>query len=220
MGMKRGTLAVCALAVVLTSCFAGTWARADEPGAAQSQVATILQRLADNPAAPQQYSADVKLHVRLRIFPWISVTLKGSEAYKHPGLYHFVFRGVPKAAEHFSDMAWSLGDPAAWSEKYEVALLQPVAGGKATLRLTPKTSGLVKSLDVTVDLASGRLERAVWSRNDGGTIAVTQHYQTVEARDVVAEQHASIRIPHMAADLVATYSNFSLAKTVASADRP
>ena len=70
------------------------------------------------------------------------------------------------------------------------------------------------------DLASGRLERAVWSRNDGGTIAVTQHYQTVEARDVVAEQHASIRIPHMAADLVATYSNFSLAKTVASADRP
>ncbi len=183
----------------------------------------VLQRLVDNPTAPKEYSADVKLHVRLRVFPWISLTFRGNEVYKHPGFYHFVFRGVPKAVEKFSDMAWSLGDPSAWPEKYEIALVasppssSSAPSDKAVLRLVPKVRGLVKSLDVTIDPQAGRIDHVAWSRYDGGTIVVTQHYQTIAAHDVVAEQDASIRIPHMSADLVATYSNFNVTQSVADA---
>ncbi len=83
----------------------------------------------------------------------------------------------------------------------------------------PKTHGNVKTLDVTVDPEKARLEKWVWSRTDGGTISVTQRYELVRTHDVVSQQEAAIRIPHMAADLSATYSNFALKESVASADR-
>ncbi|MBC5811323.1 MAG: hypothetical protein GIW95_10820 [Candidatus Eremiobacteraeota bacterium] len=183
-------------------------------------MSAVLQRLAENPAAPEQYSADVKLHVRLRVFPWISLTLNGNQVYKHPGIYRFAFRGVPKAAEQFSNMAYALGDASGWPDKYEIALLpaKPSASaGRDVLRLTPKVRGLVKYLDVTVDSATRHIEQIAWSRYDGGTINLTQHYQTVAAREIVAQQEASIRIPHMSADLVANYTNFNVPHAVAAA---
>jgi hypothetical protein len=161
----------------------------------------------------------VRLHVHLRVFPWLSLTLQGSEVYKHPGFYHFVFRGVPKAAEHFSDMAYDVGDPSAWPQKYDISYLEASNTGQSVLRLVPKTHGNVKALDVTVDPEKARLEKWVWSRTDGGTISVTQRYELVRTHDVVSQQEAAIRIPHMAADLSATYSNFALKESVASADR-
>jgi hypothetical protein len=183
------------------------------------RVAALIQRVAQNSAAPDQYSADVKVHVRLRVFPWMSLTLHGSELYKHPGFYHFVFRGAPKAAEHFSDMAYDIGNAGGWPQKYDVSILGTSAKGQPVLRLVPKTRGLVRTLDVTVDPETARLEKWVWSRYDGGTISVTQRYETLQTRDVVTQQEACIRIPHMAADLIATYSNFALQRTVAKDER-
>lgn len=182
-------------------------------------LAAVLERLAQSPEAPDQYSADVKLHVRLRFFPWISLTLRGNEVYKHPGLYHFVFRGVPKAAEHFSDLAYDLGDATAWPQKYTISLLAPAAPGvDPIVRMMPKRRGMVRTLDVTVNMASGTIQKAVWSRFDGGTITLVQHYDTVGRREVVAEQDAKIRIPHMSADVTATYSNFDVDGGAAAAN--
>jgi len=75
----------------------------------------------------------------MRMFPWISITLNGNSAYKRPGLYHFVFKSVPKVAEHFSDLAYDLENPATWPQKYQIALQSP--GSKdvdPVIRLTPK----------------------------------------------------------------------------------
>jgi hypothetical protein len=220
--MARRLVWISALAALLALGGLSTPATVHAESAYQDpRVAALMQRLIQNPTVPDQYSADVKLHVRLRVFPWISLTLHGSEVYKHPGFYHFVFRGVPKAAQGFSDMAYAIGDAAVWSQKYDISLLD-AAGNQPVLRLVPKTHGLVKTLDVTVDPETGRLERWVWSRNDGGTISVTQHYQKLQSCDVVAAQDAAIRIPHMSADLFATYSNFAVQEAVAAAtlDRP
>jgi hypothetical protein len=79
------------------------------------------------------------------------------------------------------------------------------------LELTPKKRGMVKTLDVTVDQQKGHIIKAVWTRFDGGVISLVQHYDSVGTKEVVAEQDAQIRIPHMKADLTATYDNFSLA---------
>jgi len=71
-------------------------------GAQQSAtVDEIVARMAADPRTPDAYSANVKLHVKLRVFPFIGVTLNGNTTYRRPGLYHFVFRGVPKVAEKF-----------------------------------------------------------------------------------------------------------------------
>ncbi|MEO6913674.1 MAG: hypothetical protein ABI182_06625 [Candidatus Baltobacteraceae bacterium] len=181
------------------------------PGPADPELSGILQRLAFEPTVPQQYSAAVRLHVHLRVFPWISITLHGNEAYKHPGLYHFVFRGVPRAAEHFSDLAYDLGDASNWPDKYTISLLtRPATGIDPVIELLPRKRGMVKTLDVTVDSVKGHIIKAIWKRFDGGTITLLQHYGAVGTREIVSEQDAQIRIPHMSADLVATYTDFAI----------
>ena len=65
-------------------------------------VSAVLATLAASPEAPTEYKASVALHVRMRVFPFIRMTLHGDSWYKRPGLYRFVFRGVPVIAKAFS----------------------------------------------------------------------------------------------------------------------
>lgn len=173
-------------------------------------VGGVLAALAASPDQPTAYKASVALHVRLRVFPFIRMTLHGDSWYKRPGLYRFVFRGVPLIAKAFSDMKYDLGDPAQWPSRYEIAFAPQSTAAQPVLRLTPKTRLMVKTLDVTVDPLRGRILRAVWSRNDGGTIALTQTYVPNPAtRSVVTQQFATIDLPRMKAELEADYADFA-----------
>lgn len=175
------------------------------------QLGAILQRLASNPAAPSQYTADVQLHLHMRYFPWISRTVSGSEVYKHPGFYQFVFRDAPKALDQLSGLESDLADPRGWPQRYDVSLLvAPSPGVDPVVRLSPKVHKLVKTLDITVDMSKAHIDKAVWTRFDGGTITMTQKYGVVAAREVVSEQDAAVRIPSMSADVTALYSNFAV----------
>lgn len=209
-----------AVAVLATLAFfaplTGTGSAQSQPG--NAALSTILAKLAADPTTPNQYNAQIKLHVRMRVFPWISITLNGNSAYKRPGLYHFVFRGVPKAAEHFSDLAYDLGNAATWPAKYQISLLSAGSPGlEPVLRLIPKKRGMVKNLDVTVDAVKGHIDKAVWTRFDGGVISLVQRYDMVNGHEIVAQQDASIDIPHMRAELAAQYSGFDLGTDAASA---
>jgi hypothetical protein len=183
------------------------------PAAAQqmASVEETVARLAANPRTPDAYTANVKLHVKLRVFPWISLTLNGNTTYRRPGLYHFVFRGVPRVAEKFDDLRYDLGNPAAWSERYDIAFAPESTPESPVLRLTPKTrAGMVSYLDVTTDALSGRLLKAVWSRHDGGKITLTQTYEAIGTSEIVSHQTAMIDIPHMRAELTAEYAGFTV----------
>jgi hypothetical protein len=171
----------------------------------------IIQRLASNPSAPSQYTANVQVKMHMRGFPWITKTVSGSEVYKHPGFYHFVFKDAPKALDQLSGLEEDLADPKAWPQRYNVSLLVPASPTvEPVVRLAPKTVKLVKTLDITVDMARAHIDKAVWSRTDGGTITMTQKYNTVASREVVSEQDAAVRIPKLSADVTATYSGFSV----------
>jgi hypothetical protein len=171
----------------------------------------ILSKLASNPSAPSEYTANVQVRMHMRGFPWITKTVSGSEVYKHPGFYHFVFRDAPKALDQLSGLEEDLADPSAWPQRYNVSLLVPPSPGvEPVVRLQPKQVKLVKSLDISVDMAKAHIDKAVWTRTDGGTITMTQKYNTVASREVVSEQDAAVRIPNMSADVTATYSGFSV----------
>ncbi len=169
----------------------------------------VLAALAAAPEQPEEYKASVALHVRMRVFPFIRITLHGDSWYKRPGLYRFVFRGVPIIARAFSDMKYDLGDPARWPERYEIAYAPESTAAAPVLHLTPKTAVLVKSLDVTLDPARGRILRAVWSRTDGGVITLVQAYAPVAGHAFVAKQTATINLPRMKAELEADYADFN-----------
>ncbi|MEA2718967.1 MAG: hypothetical protein QOJ39_831, partial [Candidatus Eremiobacteraeota bacterium] len=135
--------------------------------------------------------------------------LHGDSWYKRPGLYRFVFRGVPLVARAFSDMKYDLGNPAQWPERYEIAFTPDSTAAAPVLRLTPKSPVQVKSLDVALDPAHGRILKATWTRNDGGRITLVQTYAPVAGHAFVAKQTATISLPRMKADLEADYADFT-----------
>lgn len=206
------TLAAIPMIAALLTC--GAAAQVEMAGTPSLE--TVLSRLSDDPVTPREYTANVNLHVKLRVFPFIRLTLHGNSSYRRPGLYHFVFRGVPKAAEKFNDLNYDLGDAKKWPDRYDIAFAPQSTPAEPVVRLTPKTRGMVRSLDVAVDMTKGHMTRATWTRNDGGTIVLVQRYTPVGDRELVAQQAATIDIPHMKAELSADYDHFVVAAITAS----
>jgi hypothetical protein len=199
--MRTVTVALAALLLVVSPLSA---VAQDGP-----TVPAVLAALSASAEQPEEYKASVSLHVRMRVFPFIRMTLHGDSWYKRPGLYRFVFRGVPIVARAFSDMKYDLGDPAHWPERYEIAFAPQSTAGAPVLRLTPKSPVLVKYLDVALDAARGRIEKATWSRNDGGTITLVQTYAPIAGHAFVQKQTATINLPRMRAELEADYTDFN-----------
>lgn len=202
--MFRESLQLVAIVALVTATALGTSAQD------VASVEEIVARMASDPHQPEAYSASVKLHVRLHVFPFIALTLNGKTTYRRPGLYHFVFRGVPRAAEKFDDLRYDLGGPLSWSQRYELTLAPQSTHDAPVIRLTPKNPGLVSHLDVFTEAQMGRIVKAVWSRRDGGTISLVQTYKSVGDAFIVERQVATIHIPHMRADVTANYTGFAL----------
>ena len=106
-------------------------------------------------------------------------------------------------------MKYDLGNPAQWPDRYQIAFAPQSTAGVPVLRLTPKNPVMVKYFDVTLDPARGRIEKAVWTRNDGGTITLVQTYAPVAGHEFVQKQTATINLPRMKADLEAEYGDFN-----------
>ncbi len=171
-------------------------------------VSSVLAQLHASPGEAEEYKASVALHVRLRMFPFIHMTLHGDSWYRRPGLYRFVFRGVPLIARAFSDSRYDLGDPMRWPDRYEIGYAPGSSVAEPVLRLVPKTAALVKYLDVAVDPVHGRIVKATWSRNDGGVITLVQTFMPMAGHQFVAKQTATIDLPRMKAEVVAEYADF------------
>ncbi len=189
----------------------GTAVRADEIaplGAAAAAPAIVLARLSTDPRTPEGYSADLELHVKLHSFPFIGLTVHGTSTYRKPGLYHYQLQNLPHIAAKFNDLHYDLGDPETWTARYDITMSPLSTADAPVLRLTPKKpGGMVTYLDIQTDSKNGRMLQATWKRRDGGTIVLTQTYAPIGSTDVVTAQHATFDIPHMRAELTATYTN-------------
>jgi len=213
---SRLTGLVAAIVLALSASLSSPASAQEAAPAALPALDLVLARLAADPQTPHEYRANVDLHVKLRVFPFIHLTLHGNSSYRRPGIYHFVFRGVPKAADKFNELNYDLGDPTKWVDRYEIAYAPNATATTPIVRLTPKVHGLVKCLDVEVDMAKGHMTKAVWQRFDGGQIVLLQTYLPVGGQEMVAKQTATIDIPHMRADVSAEYADFVVGGIVAT----
>ena len=147
------------------------------------------------------------MHVKLRSFPFIGLTVHGTSTYRKPGLYHYQLQNLPRIASKFDDLRYDLGDPASWGTRYDIAMAPQSTDDVPVLRLTPKKpGGQVSYLDIETDAQHARMLKATWTRHDGGTIVLTQTYAPLGSADVVTQQHATIDIPHLRAEVTATYT--------------
>jgi hypothetical protein len=210
----RGGLII-AMTVVL-ALYAGP-AVADDVAPAAAPVpavaagpAVVLAELSSDPRIPDGYVADVELHVKLRSFPFIGLTVHGISTYQRPGQYRYQLQNLPRVAAKFDDLRYDLGDPTSWTLKYDITMAPQSTDAAPVLRLMPKHPGQVTMLDIETDAKHARMLKATWTRKDGGTIVLTQTYAAIGPDDVVTAQRAAIDIPHMRAELTATYTNVTL----------
>jgi hypothetical protein len=124
-------------------------------------VNTIVSQLEQRMDAVSAYSAHIKLAVQLHSFPFLAANVDGTTTYEKPGRYTVTFNQLPSLASAFQKVSGDVGDPAAWSHKYAIAIdpTAPAAPNTLALRLTEKTKGQVDHALAFVDLASHTVTR-------------------------------------------------------------
>lgn len=175
-------------------------------------VNTIVSQLEQRMDVVSAYSAHIKLAVQLHSFPFLAANLDGTTTYEKPGHYTVTFDSLPSLASAFQKVSGDVGDPAAWSQKYAIAIdsSAPAAPNTLTLRLTEKAKGQVDHALALVDLASHTVTRMEWFYVNGGRIAMDQHFAPIDGVLLVDSQAADIDMPGYKATANATFDGYEV----------
>jgi outer membrane lipoprotein-sorting protein len=172
-------------------------------------VRTIVQRMAERNPTLKSYRARVHVDVHMYSFPFLAPKLDGTSYYQRPDFFVVVFDRMPGYARGFQRLFNDIGNPRAWQKDQNItvdgtALLEnrPVI----VLRMTKKIhSDILDHTLVYVDPDDYALLQMEWYYTSGGKITMTQQYRGEGSYEVVASQHATIKIPHVRAAADATY---------------
>jgi len=173
----------------------------------------VVSQLTARMDAVAAYKARIHLAVHLHSFPFLAANLEGTTSYSRPGHYSVTFDSLPSLASAFQNVSGDVGDPAAWSAKYQIAVdpTPPTsAPNTIALRLTEKSKGQVDHALAYVDLASHTVTRMEWYYANGGRIAMEQHFAPVDGVLLVDTQAADIDMPGYKATAQAVFDGYDI----------
>jgi len=176
-------------------------------------VDTIVSSLTARMDAVAAYQARVHLNIHMHSFPFLIADLDGTTTYARPGKYSVTFDSLPALASAFQKVSGDIGDPAAWKQKYNVALDTEDAAAQAgtlVLRLSEKIHGQVDHALAYVDMASNTVTRMEWYYYSGGRIAMEQHFSPVDGVLLVDSQAADIDMPGYRATAQAVFNGYNV----------
>lgn len=182
------------------------------PASAQTSTESVLAGIAARNPSLQSFQARVHVDVHMLNFPWLSPKLDGTSYFRRPDVYEVVFDRVPSYAHGINKLFGDIDDVAAWEKDSNIAYAgtQDVEGRELyALRLTKKVhSDQIADTVAYVDPSTFEVVRMDWHYRNGGTITMTQTYRQQGQYNVVASQHAEIKIPHVHAVADATFGQY------------
>lgn len=191
------------------------------PASAGTSSAQILANIGARNPSLQSFRARVHVNVHMLSFPWLSPQLDGTSYYKRPDSYEVVFDRVPSYAHGINKLFGDIDDVAAWEKDSNISYAgtQQVNGHAAyALRMTKKIySDQIADTVAYVDPSTYQVVRMDWHYRNGGTITMTQTYRQQGQYNVVATQHADIKIPHVRAVADATFGTYQTNVAVSDA---
>jgi anti-anti-sigma factor len=182
-------------------------AQAADPVSPQALIGAVITQNAD----VASYRAHVSVDFHLRSFPYITQHLDGTTYYKRPDNFEVVFDNVPSYAKGFDKLYSDIDDPSSWERRFNLSVVgqRNVQGhDDVVVRLVQKVRGMIDHEDVAIDPARAHIDSMEWFYYNGGTIAMTQEFKRVGGFDVLAAQHATIRIPFVHAAADAAYTSY------------
>ncbi|HEV3091132.1 MAG TPA: hypothetical protein VGX91_06745 [Candidatus Cybelea sp.] len=201
-----------ALAAFVLFATLGTLPEGNSERAAPLTVRDVLERMAARNPTLRSYRARVHVDIKMLSFPYLAPKLDGTSYYKRPDLFVVVFDRMPGYAKGFGRLFNEIGNPQAWQQDQNVALAGDVIlDGRPTvvLKLTKKIhSDILDHTLAYVDESDYTLTQMEWYYTSGGKIAMTQQYRVEGQYSVLAQQHATIQIPHVRAVADANYGTY------------
>ena len=215
--MKRSQ--IIAGAAIALAILSSTLRAAAAPSPDVNSVVSELTARMDAVAA---YKARIHLAVHLHSFPFLAANLEGSTSYARPGRYTVTFDSLPSLASAFQKVSGDVGDPAAWTSKYAIAIqpTEPTATPNTlTVRLTEKVRGQIDHALAYVDLTSHTVTRMEWYYVNGGRISMEQHFAPIDGVLLVDSQAADIDMPGYKATAQAVFDGYSVQVSMTPATR-
>jgi hypothetical protein len=173
---------------------------------------SVITRMADRNPTLRSYRARVHVDVRMLNFPFLAPKLDGTSYFERPDFYEVVFDRMPSYARGFSRLFDDVGSPRAWQKNQNITVDGTAwLGGRPmiVLRLTKKIhSDILDHTLAYVDPYSYALVQMEWYYTSGGKITMSEGYRQQGGYWVLAEQHATIDIPHVRAVADATYGTY------------
>ncbi|MGC1381081.1 MAG: hypothetical protein WA814_08680 [Candidatus Baltobacteraceae bacterium] len=175
-------------------------------------VRTVLERMSERNPSLESYRARVHVDVRMLNFPFLAPKLDGTSYYRRPDTYVVVFDSVPSYARGFQRLFDDIGNPDAWEKDENISIDgTSLLDGRQTivLRLTKKIhSDILDHVLAYVDPSTYALDEMQWYYTSGGKITMSQEFRQQGVYSVVAQQRATIDIPHVHAVAEASYGDY------------
>ena len=182
------------------------------PAVAQSEAPEdLVARVISQNADMRSYQARVAIDFKLRSFPYISQHLDGTTYYKRPDNFEVVFEKVPTYAKGFDKLYSDIDDPTSWAKRFDISRVgERVVDGHrdVVVKLVQKVRGQIDHEDVAIDPVRDRIDAMTWYYYNGGTISMSQEFERIGSFEVLAKQHATIKIPFVHASAEAVYRDY------------
>ncbi len=170
----------------------------------------LLSRMSTVNPELHSYTATLRAHVALITFPFIATDIVATYYHKDPDLDKLqVTSGLPIIAQNFSKLFGHMEPPSRWNELYTIT--KSADDGKTTnLTLVPRTPGNVKKIEVLVDDMSATIASMRWMYENGGWVAMNEHYSVVQGATMVTSQTGHVEEPGYIGDVTTTLSGYHL----------
>ena len=204
--MATAALAVLALAA---SLWPGA-ASAQEP-ARVTDPAVVLARVIERNPNLNSYQGRLHVDIRLVSFPFFREHLDATTYYKRPSNYEVVFDKLPSYAKGFEKLYTDIGDPANWEKRFFIT-----PNGEAdfdhhrdlSLRMVQRVRGMIDHETVLVNPTTWTIDQIRYDYYSGGSITMSQAFETIAGYSLLVSQKAEISIPHVRAVAIGTYKDY------------
>jgi hypothetical protein len=171
----------------------------------------VLERVIERNPSLASYQGRLHVDVRLISFPFIREHLDATTYYKRPSNYEVVFDKLPSYAKGFEKLYTDIGDPANWEKRF-VITPAPDADFEhhrdLALHLVQRVRGMIDHETVLVDPNTWTIDQIRYDYYTGGSITMSQHFETIAGYSLLLSQRADIAIPHVRAVAYGTYSAY------------
>jgi hypothetical protein len=172
---------------------------------------SVLARVIERNPTLSSYQGRLHVDIRLISFPFIREHLDATTYYKRPSNYEVVFDKLPSYAKGFEKLYTDIGDPANWEKRFFIT-----SDGETdfdhhrdlALRMVQRVRGMIDHETVLVNPATWTIDQIRYDYYNGGSITMSQAFETIGGYSLLVSQKAEIAIPHIRAVAYGSYANY------------